>query len=839
VPESGPAELTQADHRARAGEAVDRALDAVEATPWLAGRSVEAGELRDRTPDELRSVIVVLTERVTGRPSILDRLRGGGSHGSRSRAAAGILGSIGRRSISWTRGDAVILLTILAEALDVMDHGSEWIVISAVRHPVVAAEAAVKAGGLSGLEGPIGDVVEGLGRFEQYSRGQAARYRSRLAALLEAAGGGVDPNLFDLADTFGRDWADRAADLPVELRPLLTSLALVSSVVPSAAWRNRAAELVQAPGAGPLLGQLIAAAPASRTLRAPTVYTYGDQRYELAAPAIGDQNVNLVRGAVWAAAILDEPWAPDALLALGLHFGTSGRSDNVARDERLANAAAAALGSLDDAVAFAALGRLKAKVTNRNVSKQIARALAAAALRAGISPSELLELAVATHGLDAAGRREIPIGDHAAILAVDGDDATLTWRDPRGRIAARPAAGLAETHRAGVARARDDLKELRRGLAVERGRIEDLFVEDRDWAIGDWRARYLEHPLTRTVGRRLIWMFAEGDGPATAAMVEDDGLVAADGSVVAPGVAAHVRLWHPIDAPEAEIAAWRARLLDRRIRQPFKQAFREVYLVTPAEQATEVYSNRFAGHILRYPQARALMTARRWGSNFLGPFDGGDTAIARRDFPSHGIRAEFWHGQLEAEFGIEAVQHCTTDQVRFLRPGPPEELIAVGDVPPRVFSEAMRDVDLFVSVTSVGSDRNWQDGGRRAVPPLDGYWTDYWTGDLSATAQVRRDAIERLLPGLAIADRLALDDRWLVVRGDLRTYRIHLGSGNILMEPSDTYLCIVPARGSVADRVFLPFDDDPTLSVILSKAFLLAADRRITDDAIVRQIRRS
>ena len=77
------------------------------------------------------------------------------------------------------------------------------------------------------------------------------------------------------------------------------------------------------------------------------------------------------------------------------------------------------------------------------------------------------------------------------------------------------------------------------------------------------------------------------------------------------------------------------------------------------------------------------------------------------------------------------------------------------------------------------------------------------------------------------------------MKGKLRSYKIHLGSGNILMEPNDQYLCIVP-RQTVAghDRVFLPFEGDPTLSVILSKAFLLAADTTITDPTIVSQLRR-
>ena len=59
------------------------------------------------------------------------------------------------------------------------------------------------------------------------------------------------------------------------------------------------------------------------------------------------------------------------------------------------------------------------------------------------------------------------------------------------------------------------------------------------------------------------------------------------------------------------------------------------------------------------------------------------------------------------------------------------------------------------------------------------------------------------------------------------------------MEPNDQYLCIVPARdpGAVgADRLFLPFEGDATLSIVLSKAFLLAADHTIKDPTIIRQI---
>jgi len=155
-----------------------------------------------------------------------------------------------------------------------------------------------------------------------------------------------------------------------------------------------------------------------------------------------------------------------------------------------------------------------------------------------------------------------------------------------------------------------------------------------------------------------------------------------------------------------------------------------------------------------------------------------------------------------------------------------------------VFSEVMRDVDLFVGVCSIGNDPTWLD---RGTGTYQDYWQHFSFGELSQAAQVRRTVLERVIPRLKIASRCSLDERFLVVRGDLGTYRIHLGSGNILMERGSRYLCIVPGRGigqaGSFGRVFLPFEGDDTLSIILSKAFLLANDASIKDPSIVRQIR--
>lgn len=181
--------------------------------------------------------------------------------------------------------------------------------------------------------------------------------------------------------------------------------------------------------------------------------------------------------------------------------------------------------------------------------------------------------------------------------------------------------------------------------------------------------------------------------------------------------------------------------------------------------------------------------------------------------------------------------HCYGGEYRMrLREGEdPVEPLPLTAIPPLVLSEVLRDVDLFVGVASVGNDPTWQDGGPGGR--FQDYWTSYGFGELTETAQTRRTLLDRLIPRLAIADRCSLEGRFLHVKGERHTYRIHLGSGNILMSPNDQYLCIVPkpAPGGLQPGR-LPFEGDRMLAVILSKAMLLADDMRITDPTILSQL---
>jgi hypothetical protein len=441
--------------------------------------------------------------------------------------------------------------------------------------------------------------------------------------------------------------------------------------------------------------------------------------------------------------------------------------------------------------------------------------------------------------MDAPGVLRQEVEDWTAEVRVTGTTSVETaWISPDGaRQKSVPAALKAGGHGEALKAVKKAEKEIPDALAAQRARIEALPMEGRAIPYAAWRERYVDHPLLAEMCRRLLWRFETHGATSSGGWLEGE-MVDVDDRPLRLDDSTRVRPWHPIDATVQEVEAWRAWLERHGVTQPFKQAHREVYRITDAELNTLVYSNRFAGHVLRQHQLAALARGRGWHYQLQGSYDRWSAPTLR--LPALGLRVEFWVDAVEgdgaaAESGV--ARYVTTDQVRFVNAA--DQPVSLEAVPPLAFSEAMRDVDLFVGVSSVGTDPTWADGGTVGAP---GYWTEFAFGDLSATARTRREVLQRLLPRLRIAGVCSLEDRFLVVRGELRTYRIHLGSGNVLMEPGSAYLCIVPDRspsaaGREADALKLPFEGDALMSVILSKAFLLAADTRITDRTILRQIR--
>ncbi|WP_203881232.1 DUF4132 domain-containing protein [Planotetraspora kaengkrachanensis] len=527
--------------------------------------------------------------------------------------------------------------------------------------------------------------------------------------------------------------------------------------------------------------------------------------------------------AVRLALLRDEPWLPDLLTRLLTGVAVAPTAARTLPSQAVLYEVGRAAQRFPTPEVIVALRAASSVTRHKAVPKQLDRMIK----RAERSLADRVEVAfrMPDLGFDTDGRLSVPLGDHTAVMTI-GDDVELTWWQGDRRLKSVPSA-LRRDRPDEVKQLRDLVTRVRRQLATLVRSLEAGYTGEAVHTYAKWRADVATHPIAGAVAKRLIWEIETSPGHWQSVLPD---LHDVTGRPIAePGPEARVRLWHPSRAPLADVTAWREHMTGRRLRQPFKQAFREVYLLTPAEERTGVYSNRFAAHVVDYQKLYALFKQRGWETDLLGPWDGGDAGDARRVLAGGHWRASFFHDYLPEEG-----DYAATDQVRFHHSADGEWREArLAEVPPLVFSEAMRDVDLFVAVTSIAADPEWVDRGEDRHHA---YWRQTAFGDLPPSAEVRRDALARLLPRTAVADRCTLTDRFLVVRGELRTYKIHLGSANILMEPGDVYLCIVSARGHDA-KLFLPFEEDGRLSLILSKALLLANDDRITDPTILRQIR--
>jgi hypothetical protein len=548
--------------------------------------------------------------------------------------------------------------------------------------------------------------------------------------------------------------------------------------------------------------------------------------------AFAHDEVEVLGRAARVALLRDEPWLAELLEPLLLGVAVAPTAASTLPSQALLYGLARAVEDFPTPEALAALRATRGAVRHKGVPRQLDRMLKRIERALAERPGVAFRLPDLGFGRD--GTRTEAVGGHQAAIVLDGE-VELRWRRADGSWSASVPAAVRRDHAAELKALRGLVKQVTGQLLTVARALEAGFAVAAAQPYGRWRDELAGNGLGWSLARRLIWEVELEDGRWRAVLPGEDGALRdARGAVVAVERRdAEIRLWHPLRARVEEIRAWRDLLTERRLRQPFKQAFREVYLLTPAELGTRTYSNRFAAHVLRYRQLYALLKGRGWTSRLLGPWDGGDAGEAYGSFAGGTWRAAFRHRYLDRQ--PDGMECAGTDRVWFERLDRGVWLPAeLAEVPAIVFSEAMRDVDLFVSVTSIAADPDWAD---RGDGPHAAYWRRASLGELTANAQVRRAALERVLPHLTIAGRCTLTDRYLVVRGDLRAYKIHLGSASVLMGPNDAYLCVVPATPRPRERVFLPFEDD-RLALILSKAFLLADDTRITDPSVLARLHR-
>jgi hypothetical protein len=397
-------------------------------------------------------------------------------------------------------------------------------------------------------------------------------------------------------------------------------------------------------------------------------------------------------------------------------------------------------------------------------------------------------------------------GEYTLQVVLDGVDAGVEVRRAGRSLRSVPAAVRSTPSyveaREAVEGVRDQARRFRADVVERLVATGELFVVD-----------HLDRLLRVPVGRELLRLvvFRQADG--TMGLLETGAALALrDLDGIAHAVRGPLGLAHSHHLLAAgTLGGWQREVVRRRLVQPVKQVFRELYVVTPAERG-ETSSHRFEGQPLNSAVAGRLLTTRGW---WVGGRDGEPLEVVR-DFA--GVRAVLaLHGP--RYLGEDCP--TTTGEIAFLAPAAPsgrcEEpsgRLLLEQVPPLAFSEAMRDTDLVVSVAGIGGDR-----------------------DMSSTELMggRGELVTALARDMGL-NGVTVDGKFVRVVGSLATYRVHLGSAVVHVEPGN-HVCIVPAAATEATPLFLPFaDSDARTREVVSKVLLLARDSLITDPTILRQI---
>jgi hypothetical protein len=566
------------------------------------------------------------------------------------------------------------------------------------------------------------------------------------------------------------------------------------------------------------------------------------ERWGAPAPVLLYESDDLARGAVWAAGILKEPWAPRLLERVARRYmrESQGRSVHhvTVRGEKVPMACIYALARYGDDQAFVVLSRLSQTFGNRTFLKRIYATLEPVARERGMTVDELLETVTPDYGFDSDGVVDVLVKEGAARIELDdrsGANLSLTHIETTDH---QPLTSEAE-----LDTGQSLLSEIRGSTRAVRRRIEAMFAVKRSFDGTVFKDQYVTHALAGWFGRRLIWQVdSPSDGPfiGIPATKRDGSLVGLDGERRFPISDGHMSLWHPIDAELSDVDAARRLVFDLGITQPAGQAWRETFHPDDLELTTQLFTNRYAGHVLRHKAFFGMARSRGWAGGYLtNEWTGGQTSRCERAFADRGIRAVWFVAAMDWETIDRRVDLCVTGRLQFEVVGEDQSVpIPISDVPARVFSEALRDLDQIVSGCTVATDPAWLE--KVAVEQmLSDYWERVASDGLGTYVSTRRQIIEVLIAAGMLEGQVEASTSGLLVAGTRGNYQIDFGTGNVRCESNGKWLAFgrSTSQTTVPDSVRLPMSDDEVLDRIIARATLLVHDDAVTDRVLLRQLK--
>ncbi len=268
-----------------------------------------------------------------------------------------------------------------------------------------------------------------------------------------------------------------------------------------------------------------------------------------------------------------------------------------------------------------------------------------------------------------------------------------------------------------------------------------------------------------TVARALVWR--TGDGQVF--MLDGEGAIDAQGQPLTLPEDGDIGLWHPLHGSAEERAAWQALVTRRRVRQPLRQVYREIY-ESPGDGGAP-----FAGYQLSLRTLLGLARREGW----------------RLDH-DEGLSRQFgaWRVLLRIDGRVYpgAGGACTSNG---LAPAP------MLPMAPVAYSEACRAVDLLVSASALALVEEAPDAQREQRLS---FLADLAPGPM---AGMRRIVLAQVFAQQIDAGRMALEPHHLTVG----RHAIHLATARVTLDGAEVVIDVAAKGGKLGAMPWLPHDE--------------------------------
>ena len=320
------------------------------------------------------------------------------------------------------------------------------------------------------------------------------------------------------------------------------------------------------------------------------------------------------------------------------------------------------------------------------------------------SEDELADRSVPTGGFDADGRMTLLVGEaEKEYVAQLADDLSITFQNPDGRRVKSLPAGTDAATKEAKAQVSAAKKAMKAAMTQQHERLYEAMLRPRNWALADWQADVLAHPLLLRMAVRLVWRGLDADGQLLCTFrptLEGD-LYSAEGDDAVLADVARIDLAHTANLPEDQRTAWLQHLGDFEVDPLFAQLSRPVRDLPEDMRNLTRISDREGWLTTTFKLASR---ATKFGYERGSAGDGGGYSALSKTFRGAGITAHIgftgsYMGAGDLPAAVTSLFFTQVSQGGFARGVPLQK------VPPMLLSETWND---YHEVAEIGAfDPDW------------------------------------------------------------------------------------------------------------------------------------